>query len=59
MMNRPDPEAIPVITNPDPEAVVDGAGCSQRQLDAYLEWAGSQPLAEPESDPELEIGWPQ
>jgi hypothetical protein len=49
-------EPAPVITNPDPEATVDGVGCSERQLDAYLEWAGSQPLAEPEPDPELEAG---
>ncbi len=28
---------------PDPELTVDGAGCAQRDLDAYLDWAGNQP----------------
>ncbi len=28
---------------PDPESTVDGAGCAQRDLDAYLDWAGNQP----------------
>ena len=32
---------------PDPNGIVDGAGVTQSQLDAYLDWAGRQPEAEP------------
>jgi hypothetical protein len=43
-----------VLGDADPEATVDGPGCSERQLNAYLDRTGSQPAAEP--DPEAEIG---
>jgi hypothetical protein len=38
----------------DPEAIVDGLGCTERNLNAYLDWAESQPVAEPEVEPEAE-----
>ena len=40
---------------PDPEATVDGAGCTVRDLDAY-EYAMDAALAPPELEPEAEAG---
>ena len=49
-MSSDDPEPVPVMTDPDPERAVDGAGCSERQLDLYLDRAGGHPAAEPEPE---------
>lgn len=38
----------------DPESTVDGAGVSERQLSAYLDWAENHPALDPE--PEKELG---
>lgn len=52
----PEPELEAETSTPeyDPEAIVDGLGCTERDLNAYLDWAESQPVAEPEVEPELE-----
>ena len=44
---------------PDPYAVVDGPGCSVRDLDAYeaaMDAALDEPDPDPEAEPELEAG---
>jgi hypothetical protein len=42
-----------MISEPDPNAIVDGLGCTERDLDAYLDWAAAQEL---DAEPEAEAG---